>query len=392
MKLKNLLILTAAALCLGLAAYWTTLQKKQARVPSEGRMGALLLPKLADPDVLNGIEKIVVDNGLSTVTVAKADGFWVSPAKDDYPANFDRIREFLQGLSELKIGQTVTANAETMKRMGLLPAAAAEPNDGEVQGLLVTLWNGAGQPVESLRIGKEHRRNAPMEAEGMMTMGAPMGFADGRYVAVDGKGYLVTETFADLPREALGWLDQTLLNVDPAEIVQLSVSNRQNGLIQLARRGAESVFSVEGLQDDEQTQTGPVAELTALFSRLSFIDVLGEPAPGEGPGFDKATTITARTKDGEIYTLQIGDRPEGSPDRYARVVVSLDADSIAKSTNTVSEADAASLQKEVDRYNEKLSKWTYVIPSYRINGLLDGREKFVAKKASPDPAPAAPAP
>ena len=184
MKMKTLVLLILAAAALGWLAHYTSRRAASEQTPPAGRK---LLPDLP----VNDVQQIVLESGTNRLVIGRAADRWTVPARFDYPANFERIRDGLRKLADLKVGPVV--------RLDRTQAAALQlSTDGSSTnvGTRLTLTGRDGRPLATLVLGKYHER----KAEGPMAMYG--GFPDGRYVAAGPEYYLVGETLDDFPLDA----------------------------------------------------------------------------------------------------------------------------------------------------------------------------------------------
>jgi len=404
MKARNLIILIVVAVLLCGWAYLSSSRKKR-RTEAPADIGKPLLAELQDTERLNSIAAIEFVTAQSTVTVSKVEGKWVSPARYNYPLQFESVRDFLRKLAELKTGQPLAGGLQQMEALNLLSPAGATPAEADKTGTLVNLRKETGETVSSLVVGKEHSRQAPQESPYGRGFGA---YPDGRFVAAGGKTCLVKETFSDIPKDGKSWLDTQIANVPASEMVKLTVTDAQGQSITLVREEGGSDMALADLASGEEMNKITVSGLAGVFGWLNFEDVT-DPALGDDElGFDSPITLKAETKQGKIYTMTLGSGPAETASRYARFkadfsppepkpekatdVASDDGEDskAADAEESVQDTEAASVEKaqeeqkklagEVKDFNDEVGGWTYVIASHEIKDVTADREHFLKKE------------
>jgi len=405
MKTKNLIVLVVVALVLVGLAYLSSSRKGRLTEAST-MIGKYVLPGLQETEALNRIEKAVFVSALATVTVARVDNVWVAPNKHDYPVEFGKLRDFLRKLADLKIGQTVPSGESQLRKLELV-----SPGSGETEGAgtVVKLLDKSDTVIATLMVGKEHEKKpasgspspSPSPFGGYGGYG---GYPDGRYVAVDGKAYLVTDTLNDIPDDDKDWLDDDLANVSSSDIIEVTVKNAEGKSVTLTRPDGFGDLVLAELAEDEEMDSSKASGLGNALSYLSFEDVVDPGLADKDLGFDKPTVYSAKTKKGKTYTLTLGGSPESSEDRYARLSAVYEpppeeaADAAKSEDDRAEEAggeearkkaeeeakkkkdEQEKLAKEVRELNEKVGAWTYLIRSHKIDDVTANRDDLVKKK------------
>jgi len=384
MRAKGLTVLVLLAVVLvGFAVF--TSRKEETRTMPSSRIGNYVLPDLQKTDLLNSVHKIAFRTAGTTIAVEKSEGTWASPDRYGYPVKFSQVRDFLQSLAELKIGQVLPPGPEPLQTLRLTP-----PGEGPGGGTSVILEAQGGKNVASLVLGKEHIRK---RAAGPMDAGYP----DGRYIAVDGQAYLVTETFSAVPQNAAAWLDKDLANVSSYDVNRVTVTDPDGSRLELLRRGGGKDLAVENLADDEQMNSSKVSGLAGVLSYLTFTDVADPTLPAEQTGMDRPVQCTVAEKSGKVFTLLVGNSPDGSEDRHVRLSVQYVPPQPAEETTGPEESDEGAeetadtaerdkrLAGEVRDLNLRIEGWTFLIRSYKVDDVMTDRSAFVELKEKEEP-------
>ena len=380
MKMKTLVLLILAAAALGWLAHYTSRRAASEQTPPAGRK---LLPDLP----VNDVQQIVLESGTNRLVIGRAADRWTVPARFDYPANFERIRDGLRKLADLKVGPVV--------RLDRTQAAALQlSTDGSSTnvGTRLTLTGRDGRPLATLVLGKYHER----KAEGPMAMYG--GFPDGRYVAAGPEYYLVGETLDDFPLDARSWLDTEFVNVASSDITEVSVTRPGTNAIALARGAGGGELTLAGLAASEELDSFKANALASGLSFLSFSDVAGRDLPPERTGLATGAVYQAKTRDGRTYTVRIGSAPTGDTRRYASFEVAYAAPAptpepaTTVSTNAAEAAAAEKQKADAERARKdaeqktarqtqelaaRITGWTYLIDSGKADAMLTGRGELV---------------
>jgi hypothetical protein len=354
--------------------------RRRARISKiEDRIGKLAVPALQDADRANSIERISFQSEDGTVTVARVDGAWVAPDKYNYPLDFEKAGGFVRKLAELKIGQIVPPGEKEREALELT---------GD-DGTLLEMTDGAGNVVAAVRFGKEHE-SRPSGA------GQYGGYPDGRYIGVGEDAYLVSETFMDLPGDARDWLDKEIVNHAAADIAEATVTDSEGRTLTFKRPEGGGDLALTDLADDEKMTGYKANDLANMFSYLNLNDVADPAAGDEALGLSTGLVVVAKSKKGQVFTATLGNSPADSADRYIRIGVAYEApaepaveipedeDEDAKKKREEAAAKRreaqAKLAAETKELNDRISKWVYVVSSYKVDDVKTDRSHFVEKK------------
>lgn len=386
MKGRSAIILVlVAALLVGIAVLS---QKKEQQRESSGIVaGKLLLPDLP----VNDVEKIVIKSADGSATMERIDDTWVSHDKFKYPANFNKIKEAVVKLSEVKISQQVTATDAQKEKMNMLmPSQTATNKSG--MGTAVELLGAAGKKIASLLVGGARERKS--EPGGY-------GYPDGQYVSTDGGAtiYMLAENMNNLSANSRDWVEAEIFNVPLADISEVSITGPDRPAIKLARKPGETTYTLEGLAADEELEISKVNSIEGALGYMRFTDIADPALNDMMTGIDKAVIYQATTKSGEVYTARIGSTiSTNSRDRYVKFTVDLKpqppAPPVPAGTNAVagsatnapgvmSKEDRQKLEEKVKTLNAAISKWTFIVETYKHEPLTVPRMDLVKKKAPP---------
>lgn len=336
--------------------------------------------KLLPDFEINAVAKVALQDKGDKTVVTKVDEKWQVEGKSGYPADFDKVKNALLGLSELSVARREEVGPSQMGRLELL-----KPGEGEASGTLVECFSQDGKKLLSLLLGKPHLSKAernPSPYMGMMGGGEQ---PDGRYVAVlGGKTMvaLVSDPLRALVPGAAAWLDKEFLKMPDVKSIELLGKDGWK----LSRQDKAGKFAVVGVKAGEEEVADKVGELGREFGYFYFSDV----SPDSGLAADaKARKLVVETFDGFKYDLAVVPG-SGKAALTVRVAAELpkarqagkDEKPEAKAKLDQEFADAQAKLKE--RFNKEkfFEKWAFVIPEYKASSLLKKRSDLVQKKGA----------
>jgi hypothetical protein len=340
MTTKNLVILGAAAVVLGGAA-WYCNSGRAVRAPSI--VGEKILPSFDVADVAR-----IEIGGAKKVQLVADDKGWKLQSLYGYPADVTKIRENLLKLTELKVGQV--ANGKKL----------ASPATVDIQ-------NAAGKSLAALPLGETHTS----KPKGQAAMYGGGGYPDGRYVEYKGKTVLVKETLDAFDGDPKKWVDTRIASVSASDVKSV-VFEQGKEKVSLERK--DSTWTLAGLGPKEELDTSKTYSLDSALSYLDFTDVADPKKSDADLGFTTGCVYSVTLKNGESYTAKVGGK-NGS-DRWVRLSATF------KAVGTNATENAAS-EKKVKDFNEKVARWTYAVSSYSADNMSKKRADLVKAKEEP---------
>jgi hypothetical protein len=384
MKARTLIILLLAAAILGGLAHLSTTRRNRKGSPADA--GKNIFPVLQQDEVLEDINKIVVRSADKTLTFARAENTWVAADKYNYPADFEKIRDFVRNIAELKVGQAVPGGEDEIEELQLVSPDSSETNKTEHVGTLVRLEDKSGNAVISMVVGKE-RMTKP---SGPTPPGRPGGYPDGRYLAAEGRIVLVSEGFHDLPGKPQHWLDTSIVNVPASDIAEIVITSPDRRSVTLKRPDEGGNFRVQKLSPKEDPDASKINSVAGILNYLHFDDVADPSLSDTHTGLDNPTVYTARTSKGQLYTLKIGSSPENSETRYVRLEAAYEPPPIKETSEDEDESDEDNAQDEKKEQkkladetldlNKKVRQWTYLVRPYGLDSISTDTKDYIKKK------------
>jgi len=403
MKTRNLLLLVLLAGALIGWAAWTMRPQPK---PGIALIGTKVLPGLP----VNQVSKIVLTTTNNTITLAKVKGTWSVANRFNYPAAFDKIADGLLLLGELSVGQVLTVSEAQKASLHLLDPAAPDPARKAQAGTRVELRDETDGLLATLLIGKNFMRTAPEgDVQGMFGYGD---YPDGQYVlSADGRVFLVSQNIDRLTDDVKNWLAGEFVNVAANDIREIAITASDRAPIKLVRPEDGAPFALEGLKEAEGTlDAAKVNQISGALNLLGFDDIAAPTLPTKETGLEHPLVFEARTREGQVFTLRIGNTTTGDTfDRYAQLAVAWKAPAEPRAsekpedgrrktedrpqeakTNAVDTAEAnrqkADESAKADKtkaLNDRLAPWTFILKSYRVEPLLIKRAELIKKTEPP---------
>lgn len=374
MKSKQLftLVVITAALVAG------ALFMHRSEQPNTPVLGTLLFPDLK----LNDITRVEITSASGKTVLTRKDDTWVSESRYGYPIRFDTLRSSLMVLSKLTSSQPVPLTDEQRKTMHLIPPTTNNPAES---GTLVSWSYGPSAPAGSIIIGQEHHKNVPGVSEQYG------GYPDGQFIAVEpsGDAYLIPELLEGFTPAPENWLETDLINIGPEKVKQVTMryAGSQDTLT-LPRREGTKALMVTDVKKKEQEVSEKLTSIGAALSYFTLADVADPTLTDDAMGFTNSAGFDAQTEDGIQYTVTIGKKRDNSDQTYVRVSAAalpstnvVAASTNAPGTNMTPPVVTGPTPEQVAKdFNAKFGKWTFLMPSYKIDPLQMKRTDLVTKK------------
>jgi hypothetical protein len=355
LAIVTLIVIIAASVAVNLRAPKTVIDK------------GILFPGLASH--INDMTTLRIKGYGETVTLRKKGDGWVIEEIDDYPALFDRVKQTIIGISELKVVSTKTSNPDLYSRLGVEgPGVADSPS------VLVTLENNEGKEAAALIVGKQRRSKSAEKSPGL-------------YVRRPQDKYtLLVEGAVDITARISSWFERTLFDIPSSSIKEIVTRHADGDIVRLSRNDrAQEDFTLEDIPEGKKVAIKIV--LNRMATILENFHVSRARGAGNFAFPEYAHVTTLRTFDGmgiTVKSAQIDDvayvKVKFDYDPEMATVASTTADAGGGSGGTDTSSTAVDFAAHVSMLNEKLSDWVYTIPEFKYEIL----EKRMADLVKPD--------
>ena len=214
MNRKQLGILLVLVIVLGGAGI--LLRKRQSASWDTGN--AAIGKKLLGDFPVNDVSHIVLKQGTNEVNLAKKDELWRVRERNDYPANYSEITDFILKAKDLKVVQTDKVGPSQLPRYGLVTGSASNA------AMTVELKGQADKSIRTLLLGKKHMKKSDRPSPYGGEMGEE-GWPDGRYVktGTDSENVvLISEALDNIKPQPENWLNKEFFKVEKVKSIAVA--------------------------------------------------------------------------------------------------------------------------------------------------------------------------
>ncbi|MGA2865965.1 MAG: DUF4340 domain-containing protein [Verrucomicrobiota bacterium] len=378
MNRKQLVILLVLVIILG-AAGLLLRQHSQSSWQSAGkRIGQKLL---GDNFPVNDVAQIALKQGTNELSLVKKDNLWRVRERNDYPASFQEISDFLLKARDLKIVQTEKAGPSQLPRLALVPG------QGSNAALVVDFKDQHGKTIQSLLLGKKHLRKSERPSP-FGDMGDE-GWPDGRYVKAGSQPQevaLISDALSNIEPRPEQWLNKDFFKIEKIRSLAATFPNATNSW-KLTRDTEAGEWKLAEAKPGEQLDATKASGVASPLGAPSFTDVAAGAKPAT-LGLDKPTVVSVETFDNFTYTLKLGQKTN---DNYPlTLTVAGQFPKERAPGKDEKPEDKTRLDKEFKdnqkKLEEKLSQektyepWTYLVSTWTVESLLKERSQLLVEK------------
>jgi len=340
-------------------------------------IGKKLLPNLP----VNDVASISIKQGTNQVDLIKKEGTWRVSERNDYPANYSEISDFLIKAADLKVVQSDKVGPSQLGRFELIPG------QGTNAALELTLKGQNDKPIQSLLLGKKHLQKSKTPSPYGDT--GDNGWPDGRYVKVGAKSdtvAVISDPLSNVEPKPEQWLSKDFLKVEKIRNVAVSFAEPTNSW-KLSRETETGEWKLADAKPTEQLDSSKTASVSNPLSSPSFTDVDTTSKP-EQLGLDKATVVTLDTFDNFTYTLKVGQKTNDNYPLIVAVAAQLPKERAPGKDEKPEDKDKLDKQfkEQQKKLEEKLAQeqafqnWTYLVSSWTLEPLLKNRSQLLVEK------------
>jgi len=272
--------------------------------------GQTLLESFPAADVAT----IEIKGADSSVTLAKKDGKWLIPERENFPAKssgVNSVNDLLRTVGELKIAQSMQAGPSFAARFGMDESS----EDPKEHGINVIFKDSAGKELSNLTVGKN--------IESATGSGIPMAGAGstGRFVrnhADDSGFYAVSELFPTLSDQPKSWLAaDEFLRIEKIQSISVTLPGKGDTAWKAARTSEDAEFTLDAAAAGEAIEPATATSLKSLFAYNRFDDVVPKADVEKRAVADQRRVATIKTFEGFTYTItftpsKAADKPASS--------------------------------------------------------------------------------
>ena len=345
--------LILVALLAVLVGFVFVLKDRSAPGAPSAALGQPLLKDLKAPDVA----AIAIREPKSALTIERKGERWTIAERDGFPADFDKVRDFVIKATALKIGQSDTMGEKDRARLKL-----------DDSGTRIEFRGGEGKPLAALVAGRKYFKAEPDNPE--------RAIGDGRWIALAGdekRVYLVADPLAQASTKSADWVSKAGFAAEKVKTMEVRYPEgaAAGSSYRVERSGDNADWKLSG--SSEKVDAPKANAATYSLSLIEIADVAPKDAKPEDTGLDKPTVITANTFDGLTYTVKVG-KPQGD-NYYASFAIAGEPKPEGKDAEERAKKFAERLPREKD-----LARYTLLIPKSKLEDTLKKRADLVEKK------------
>jgi hypothetical protein len=273
MKLKTLIVIVGILAALSVVAF---IARRPAAAPAaDTRVGQ---PLIASTQIEKAARLRISDQGKTVVLHRLPDGSWRVESYHDLPADFSKLSQWVNSLSDATLTRFVSARPEILSRL-------------EFKDSRIELLDQSGQEIWSATLGKT-------------------GETGGRYLrfGTEPKAYLAALNVW-LDTESKNWADSRLLALKPEDVSAVEIPFADRSVV-LSRAKTGDAWSAQKTPDGQQVSAAKVSSLLSNLTQLRFTDTNELSDEKALAAKTNARAFTLKTFDGKSYTVALGRKPE----------------------------------------------------------------------------------
>lgn len=332
-------------------------REQQVSRPAAGT-GTLGQPLLKDLQA-SQVAAIVIRAPKATITIARKDERWTIAERGGFPADVDKVRDFVVKAMALKIGQSEPIGEQDRARL-LLDAG----------GTAIEFLGAGGKPLARLTAGKKYFKTEPENAE--------KANGDGRYVALPGdekRVIVVSDPLSLASTRSADWISKAGFAAEKVKILEVRAPEgaAAGSSWRIERPGDNADWKLAGAGGGEKLDVTKANAASYSLSLIELADVAPADVKAEQTGLDKPTLVTATTLEGLNYRLKLG-RLAGE-NYYASVAIA----GTPKPEGKDAEERLKKLNERLPR-EQALSGYTLLVPKSKLEDILKKRADLLVKK------------
>jgi len=348
---RSLGVLLLLLAVLGGGALLVRRQTDMQKPAEAGMLGQPLLKGLQ----ASQIAAIAIRQPKDAITIAKKDDRWVIAERDGFPADFDKVRDFVLKAISLKIGQAEPIGDKDRARLLL-----------DASGTAIEFLGADGKPLARFTAGKKYFKAEPENPE--------RAIGDGRYVSLPGderQVIVIADPLTQASTRTADWISRTGFEVE--KVKTLDVRDATGADWKIERAGDNADWKLAGIRGGEKLDISKANAAAYTFARLELADVAPKDARPEDTGLAKPAIVTATTFDGLSYTLKLG-RLEGD-NYYATLAIAGEPKPEGKDAEERLKRINGRLPRE-----KALSGYVLLIQKSKLEDILKKRAELLVKK------------
>ena len=352
MNARFAVVLLVLLAVLGGGALLVRQQSSSPQKPPEAEvLGQPLLKGLKGAEVAS----VAIREPKATLTLQRRGERWTIAERDGFPADYDKVRDFVLKALALKVGQSEPASEAERARLSL-----------DASGTGVEFAGADGKPLAGLRVGKKYFKAAPENPD--------KASGDGRVVALPGDAkhvFVVSDPLAQATTKSAEWISKAGFAAEKVKTMELRYADGSGWKIE--RSGDNADWKLAGLGAGEKLEVTKANAASYTLSLIELADVAPKEAGPAETGLDKPVVVTALTFDALTYTLRLG-KAQGD-NHYATIAIAGEP----KPEGKDSDERLKKIQERLPR-EKALGAYTLLIPKSKLEDILKKRAELLEKK------------
>ncbi|MGQ0512322.1 MAG: DUF4340 domain-containing protein [Betaproteobacteria bacterium] len=297
MNAKIAAVLVLLLVVLGGGALLVRQQGAAQKPPASGTLGQPLLKGLKAADVAS----IVIREPKATLTLSRKGEQWTIAERGDFPADFDKVRDFVLKALELKIGQVEPIGEKDRARLQL-----------DASGTAVEFLGADGKPLARYIAGRKHFKTEPEKPETAR--------GDGRFILLPGDEksvVIVSDPLTQASTKSADWIARPGFGAEGVKSLDYRPASGEGWKIE--RQGDNADWKLSPLKAGEKLEVTRANAASYSLNNIELADVAPKDLKPADSGLDKPITLVAATFDGLTYTIRLGKL--AGDNYYAQVAV-----------------------------------------------------------------------
>ena len=344
-------VLVALLVLLGGGALYYFQQARTARPAGVAALGKPLLKGLKAADIAS----IEIREPPATLTLERKDTGWTIPERAGFPADLERVREFVVKAIELKIGQAEPLGPADRKRLKLDDSATR-----------VEFRGADGKALAGMLVGRKYFKTEPDNPD--------KAIGDGRFVLLPGEEKtvcIVSDPLSQASARSADWISRSGFSAEKVQSLEYAPAKGEGW--KLTRAGEDAEWTFSGARSADKIEASKANAAAYSLANVDLADVVGKDAKPEETGLATPSVLTAQTFDGLTYTLRLGALK--GENFYATVAVAGEPKPQGKDAEERAKKLAERLPRE-----RSLAPYTLLVPKSRVEDALKPRDELIAKK------------
>jgi hypothetical protein len=249
-----------------------------------GTLGQPLLKGLKAADVA----AIAIREPRGTLTLKRRADRWTIAERADFPADLEKVRDFVLKAIDLKIGQLEPIGEKDRARLAL-----------DAGGTTIEFLDAGDKALARIVAGKKYFKREPDDPA--------KAAGDGRFVMLPEQAktvFIVSDPLAQASSATADWIARAGFAIEKVKTLELRAADGSGWRLERADDNAD--WKLAGAKPDEKLEISKANAAAYSLSNVELADVAAKDLKAQDTGLEKPTTVSALTFDGLSYTLRIG--------------------------------------------------------------------------------------